>query len=187
MFQKLKKTASPIDKETLVIFITSDYDKIDFLNDMIQTSVELGCCFNTLISFYGNIMSLSISTPVRVTESFSARLMPALLNSFRSTNENFKVCGYLLVSQLASRVSYSQEVVNSLIDLICATITNTQQALSCLFVLTQSQKPNTFSTHSVKSISSKVDLLAILSAAQSKKYDISQFLSLLLVGLVPLQ
>jgi len=184
--QRLRKSASPIDKESLVVLISSDYEKVDFLNDLIQNSVELGCAFNTLISFYGNIMSLSISTPARVTETFSARLMPALLNSFRSNNENWKVCGYLLVSQLASRVSYSQDVVNSLIDLICATITNTQQSLSCLFVISQTQRPNSLSSHSVKNLSARNDLLSVLSAAQSKKYDISIFLHLLLTSLVPL-
>ena len=117
-----QKAASPLSKLTLVQHCISNQPFLVFICEMVPRSVKVhrqtspSNAPRTVITLYSSIL-VSVLEKGTVTEELVSRLLPYIVKGLKSSYPDYKAASYMIVGQLASKVTMEKQLCNSLLEI----------------------------------------------------------------------
>ncbi|XP_057682312.1 HEAT repeat-containing protein 1 isoform X2 [Corythoichthys intestinalis] len=192
--QCLQKPGVPLAKGTLVTHCYSDLSFMDFICNLVTTSIQAysghSQSFSQLrviFSFYASTIVSALDSVDKVSETIVAKLLPYIQMGLKSELADYKAATYMIVCQMAVKVVMNASLVDTLAVRISKSVLKepllAKEGLGCLIVLLQRQKDGAggsrFCRHvcSMPALASTLQLMAVT-------HDVSPLLRYLLPHLV---
>ncbi|XP_077357877.1 HEAT repeat-containing protein 1 isoform X2 [Festucalex cinctus] len=192
--QALQKPGVPLAKGTLVTHCYSDLSFMDFICNIVTTSIQAFSghtqSFSQLrvvFSFYASTVVSALDAVGKVSDTIISKLLPYVQKGLKSDVADYKAATYMIVCQMAVKVVMEASLVNTLALRVSKSLLNepvlAKDGLGCLIVLLQSQREGAagsrFCSH-VCSMPALASTLQLMAAA----HDVSPLLRYLLPHLV---
>ncbi|XP_037133916.1 HEAT repeat-containing protein 1 isoform X2 [Syngnathus acus] len=192
--QALQKPGVPLAKGTLVTHCYSDLGFMDFVCNMVTTSIEAfsghSKSFSQLrvvFSFYASTIVSALDAVDKVSDTIISKLLPYVQKGLTSEVADYKAATYMIVCQMAVKVVMEASLINTLAVRIAKSLLKepvlAKEGLGCLIVLLQSQKEGAAGSrfcHHVCSMPALASTLQLLATT----HDVSPLLRYLLPHLV---
>ncbi|XP_077406288.1 HEAT repeat-containing protein 1 isoform X2 [Vanacampus margaritifer] len=192
--QALQKPGVPLAKGTLVNHCYSDLSFMDFICNIVTTSIQAFSghtqSFSQLrvvFSFYASTIVSALDAVDKVSDTIISKLLPYVQKGLKSEVADYKAATYMIVCQMAVKVVMEASLVSTLALRVSKSVLNepvlAKEGLGCLIVLLQSQKEGAagsrFCSHAC-SMPALASTLQLMAAA----HDVSPLLRYLLPHLV---
>ncbi|KAL6058638.1 snoRNA-binding rRNA-processing protein utp10 [Balamuthia mandrillaris] len=182
----VKQKGVPLDRATLVAQCLKDPSLLNFISDLARNAANSKNSSSTVFSFYTVVMIEVLNKQKRVTDEVLHRLLPGLLQGLRcKERHNYQVSAYMIISQLCTRMVFSQHLISTLLPCIITYASKNEytDALLCLFFICQTQP---LSALPKKAFVSLLDLSSFPSTLRilTQKYEVTKFIRLFLNSLV---
>uniref|UniRef100_G1PZM2 HEAT repeat-containing protein 1 n=1 Tax=Myotis lucifugus TaxID=59463 RepID=G1PZM2_MYOLU len=190
----VKQSGVPLAKGTLITHCYKDLGFMDFICSLVTKSVKVfaeypgsSAQLRVLLTFYASTIVSALVTAENISDNIVAKLFPYVQKGLKSSLPDYRAATYMIICQIAVKVTMEDTVVNSLASQIIKTLTKTpsliKEGLGCLIVLLQRQKPESLGKKPFPHLCNVPDLITILHGI-SETYDISPLLRYMLPHLV---
>uniref|UniRef100_A0A6J0T712 HEAT repeat-containing protein 1 n=1 Tax=Pogona vitticeps TaxID=103695 RepID=A0A6J0T712_9SAUR len=190
----IQKPGVPLARGTLITHCYKDLGFMDFICRLVTKSVKTFSLhpgslsqMRVLFTFYASTVVSALGAAPRITDTLVSKLLPYIQKGLKSSLVDYRAATYMIVSQLAVKMTMEKSLVHSLTLLISKTLTKApslfREGLGCLIVLLQSQKEEGLGKKPFTHLCNIPHLIATLQE-MSASYDISPVLHYMLPHLV---
>uniref|UniRef100_A0A670I683 HEAT repeat-containing protein 1 n=1 Tax=Podarcis muralis TaxID=64176 RepID=A0A670I683_PODMU len=190
----IQKPGVPLARGTLITHCYKDLGFMDFICSLVTKSLKVGVLFQgnlsqlrVLFTFYASTIVSALGAAANITDSLVSRLLPYIQKGLKSTLVDYRAATYMIISQLAVKMTMEVSLVRSLALQISKTLTKTpsliKEGLGCLIILLQSQKEEGLGKKPFTYLCNVPNVIAILHEI-SAAHDVSPILHYLLPHLV---
>ena len=119
-----KRSGSPLPKSVLIQHCLSESSFLTFICQMLPQAIDIKKNMSldklkTLCSFYTGVLLGVAESSGNLTESRIGRILPFLYQGLRSDMADYKASSYLLLTQICSVRTFTEQVISSFVDQIC--------------------------------------------------------------------
>lgn len=190
----IQKPGVPLARGTLITHCYKDLGFMDFICSLVTRSVKaFSLCpgnlprMRVLFTFYASTIVSALMAAERMTDTIVSKLLPYIQKGLKSSVVDYRAATYMIICQLAVKMTMETSLTNSLLLQICKTMTKTpsliKEGLGCLIILLQSQKREGLGKKPFTHLCNIPDLVTILQEL-SAAYDVSPVLHYMLPHLV---
>ncbi|KAJ1677862.1 snoRNA-binding rRNA-processing protein utp10, partial [Spiromyces aspiralis] len=134
-----RKSRHPLDRKTLVQQCIHDRSILAFIIDWSIEAARADQSYPVLLSFLATLVSQYIGELPRIDDSALQFIVPYVVKALRLGREELQLAGYIILTALASRISFSKEVLDELAGVMVATSVDLRSTLLCLAQLAHLQ------------------------------------------------
>ncbi|CAK6442246.1 unnamed protein product [Pipistrellus nathusii] len=190
----VKQSGVPLAKGTLITHCYKDLGFMDFICSLVTKSVKVfaeypgsSAQLRVLLTFYASTIVSALVTAEDLSDNIVAKLFPYVQKGLKSSLPDYRAATYMIICQIAVKVTMEETIVSSLASQIIKTLTKTpsliKEGLGCLIVLLQRQKPESLGKKPFPHLCNVPDLITTLHGI-AETYDISPLLRYMLPHLV---
>uniref|UniRef100_A0A670I6A9 HEAT repeat-containing protein 1 n=1 Tax=Podarcis muralis TaxID=64176 RepID=A0A670I6A9_PODMU len=190
----IQKPGVPLARGTLITHCYKDLGFMDFICSLVTKSLKAFSLYpgnlsqlRVLFTFYASTIVSALGAAANITDSLVSRLLPYIQKGLKSTLVDYRAATYMIISQLAVKMTMEVSLVRSLALQISKTLTKTpsliKEGLGCLIILLQSQKEEGLGKKPFTYLCNVPNVIAILHEI-SAAHDVSPILHYLLPHLV---
>ncbi|XP_004712243.1 HEAT repeat-containing protein 1 [Echinops telfairi] len=190
----VKQSGVPLAKGTLITHCYKDLGFMDFICSLVAQSVKVfaecpgsSAQLRVLLTFYASTIVSALVAAEDISDNVVAKLFPYIQKGLKSSLPDYRAATYMIICQIAVKVTLEDTSVNSLAFQIIKTLTRipslVKDGLGCLIVLLQRQKPDRLGKKPFPHLCNVPDLITILHGI-AETYDISPLLRYMLPHLV---
>uniref|UniRef100_A0A8C8SDC1 HEAT repeat-containing protein 1 n=1 Tax=Pelusios castaneus TaxID=367368 RepID=A0A8C8SDC1_9SAUR len=190
----IKKQGVPLAKGALITHCYKDLGFMDFICSLVTKSVKTFSVHHgsfsqlrVLFTFYASTIVSALGAVEKITDTIVSKLLPYVQKGLKSSLVDYRAATYMIICQLAMKVTMETSLVQSLTLQISKNLTKTpslaKEGLACLLVLLQNQKGEDVGRKPFHYLCNVPDLVTILQGI-SAAYDITPLLRYLLPHLV---
>ncbi|XP_075780923.1 HEAT repeat-containing protein 1 [Pelodiscus sinensis] len=190
----ITKPGVPLARGALITHCYKDLGFMDFICSLVTKSVKTFSVhrdsvsqLRVLFTFYASTIVSALGAVEKITDTIVSKLLPYIQKGLKSSLVDYKAATYMIICQLAMKVTMETSLVQSLTLQISKNLTKTpslaREGLSCLLVLLQNQKGECLGKKPFRYLCNVPDLVTILHGI-SAVYDITPLLRYLLPHLV---
>ncbi|CAI5770584.1 repeat-containing 1 [Podarcis lilfordi] len=190
----IQKPGVPLARGTLITHCYKDLGFMDFICSLVTKSLKAFSLYpgnlsqlRVLFTFYASTIVSALGAAASITDSLVSKLLPYIQKGLKSTLVDYRAATYMIISQLAVKMTMEVSLVRSLALQISKTLTKTpsliKEGLGCLIILLQSQKEEGLGKKPFTYLCNVPNVIAILHEI-SAAHDVSPILHYLLPHLV---
>ncbi|KAM4828879.1 HEAT repeat-containing protein 1 [Thomomys bottae] len=190
----VKESGVPLARGTLVTHCYKDLGFMDLICSLVTKSVKAFSAYpgssaqlRVLLSFYASTIVSALLAAEDVPDSIVAKLFPYIQKGLKSSLLDYRAATYMIICQIAVKVTLEDSIVNALASQIIRTLTSAppllRDGLGCLIILLQRQKPESLGKKPFPHLCGIPNLISVLQDI-SEMYDISSLLRYMLPHLV---
>uniref|UniRef100_A0A803SR23 HEAT repeat-containing protein 1 n=1 Tax=Anolis carolinensis TaxID=28377 RepID=A0A803SR23_ANOCA len=147
----IQKPGVPLARGTLITHCYKDLGFMDFICRLVTKSVKVFSAqpeslphMRVLFTFYASTVVSALGAAANVTDTLVSKLLPYIQKGLKSSLVDYRAATYMIICQLAVKMTMENSLVHSLALQISKTLVKTplliKEGLSCLIILLQSQK-----------------------------------------------
>uniref|UniRef100_A0A803TSM1 HEAT repeat-containing protein 1 n=1 Tax=Anolis carolinensis TaxID=28377 RepID=A0A803TSM1_ANOCA len=182
----IQKPGVPLARGTLITHCYKDLGFMDFICRLVTKSVKVFSAqpeslphMRVLFTFYASTVVSALGAAANVTDTLVSKLLPYIQKGLKSSLVDYRAATYMIICQLAVKMTMENSLVHSLALQISKTLVKTplliKEGLSCLIILLQSQKEEGLGEKPFKHLCKVPNLTTTLHEI-STNYDISPIL-----------
>uniref|UniRef100_A0A8C0H3C4 HEAT repeat-containing protein 1 n=1 Tax=Chelonoidis abingdonii TaxID=106734 RepID=A0A8C0H3C4_CHEAB len=190
----IKKPGVPLARGALITHCYKDLGFMDFICSLVTKSVKTFSVHHgsisqlrVLFTFYASTIVSALGAVEKITDTIVSKLLPYIQKGLKSSLVDYRAATYMIICQLAVKVTMETSLVQSLMLQISKNLTKTpsvaREGLACLVVLLQNQKGEGLGKKPFRYLCNIPDLVIILHGI-SAAYDVTPLLRYLLPHLV---
>ncbi|XP_054850338.1 HEAT repeat-containing protein 1 [Eublepharis macularius] len=190
----IQKPGVPLARGTLITHCYKDLGFMDFLCNLVTRSVKAFSLYpgslsqmRVLFTFYASTIVSAVGAAESITDTIVSKLLPYIQKGLKSSLADYRAATYMIVGQLAVKMTMEVTLVHALAFQISKTLTKysslIKEGLGCLIVLLQSQKEEGLGKKPFTHLCNIPDLVTTLHEI-SATYDVSPVLHYMLPYLV---
>ncbi|XP_019382662.1 PREDICTED: HEAT repeat-containing protein 1 isoform X1 [Gavialis gangeticus] len=190
----IRRPGVPLAKGTLITHCYKDLGFMDFICSLVTKSVKVFSVYpgsssqlRVLLTFYASTIVSALGAVEKITDTIVSKLLPYIQKGLKSCLEDYRAATYMIICQLAVKVTMETSLVCTLTLQISKSLTKmpslAKEGLACLIVLLQSQKGDNLGKKPFNYLCNVQDLVTLLHGI-SAAYDITPLLHYLLPQLV---
>ncbi|XP_030412821.1 HEAT repeat-containing protein 1 isoform X4 [Gopherus evgoodei] len=190
----IKKPGVPLARGALITHCYKDLGFMDFICSLVTKSVKTFSVHHgsvsqlrVLFTFYASTIVSALGAVEKITDTIVSKLLPYIQKGLKSSLVDYRAATYMIICQLAMKVTMETSLVQTLMLQISKNLTKTpsvaREGLACLLVLLQNQKGEGLGKKPFRYLCSIPDLVIILHGI-SAAYDVTPLLRYLLPHLV---
>ncbi|XP_035698603.1 HEAT repeat-containing protein 1-like [Branchiostoma floridae] len=190
----IKKPGTPLAWSTVINHCAADLGFLTFICDMVQKAVKVHSSLDSsapspmraLISFYATTILGALEVTEIIKENMVTKLLPYIIKGLKSrTIPDYKAASYLIIGQLANKITMQGLLVQTFVKGICKHISPqlSVEAVTCLAVLCHKQRVDKLPKRSFKHLCRVPGLVQTL-ARLGTAHDITGLLAVFLPALV---
>uniref|UniRef100_A0A8D2JC74 HEAT repeat-containing protein 1 n=1 Tax=Varanus komodoensis TaxID=61221 RepID=A0A8D2JC74_VARKO len=147
----IQKPGVPLARGTLITHCHKDLGFMDFICSLVTKSVKAFSLYpeslsqmRVLFTFYASTIVSALGAAENITDTLVSRLLPYIQKGLKSSLVDYRAATYMIISQLAVKMTMEKSLLHSLMLQISKTLAKTpsliKEGLSCLIILLQNQK-----------------------------------------------
>ncbi|XP_061480551.1 HEAT repeat-containing protein 1 isoform X2 [Rhineura floridana] len=147
----IQKPGVPLARGTLITHCYKDLGFMDFICSLVTKSIKAFSLhpgglsqMRVLFTFYASTIVSALGAAASITDALVSKLLPYIQKGLKSSLVEYRAATYMIISQLAVKMTMEMSLVHSLTLQISKTLTKTpsliKEGLGCLIILLQSQK-----------------------------------------------
>uniref|UniRef100_A0A8C3FEI2 HEAT repeat-containing protein 1 n=1 Tax=Chrysemys picta bellii TaxID=8478 RepID=A0A8C3FEI2_CHRPI len=190
----IQKPGVPLARGALITHCYKDLGFMDFICSLVTKSVKIFSVHHggvsqlrVLFTFYASTIVSALGAVEKITDTIISKLLPYIQKGLKSSLVDYRAATYMIICQLAMKVTMETSLVQSLTLQISKNLTKTpslaREGLACLLVLLQNQKGEGLGKKPFRYLCNIPDLVIILHGI-SAAYDVTPLLHYLLPHLV---
>ncbi|CAM5101904.1 unnamed protein product [Eretmochelys imbricata] len=190
----IKKPGVPLARGALITHCYKDLGFMDFICSLVTKSVKIFSVHDgsvsqlrVLFTFYASTIVSALGAVEKITDTIVSKLLPYVQKGLKSSLVDYRAATYMIICQLAMKVTMETSLVQSLTLQISKNLTKTpslaREGLACLLVLLQNQNGEGLGKKPFRYLCNIPDLVTILHGI-SAAYDVTPLLRYLLPHLV---
>uniref|UniRef100_A0A452ICU1 HEAT repeat-containing protein 1 n=1 Tax=Gopherus agassizii TaxID=38772 RepID=A0A452ICU1_9SAUR len=190
----IKKPGVPLARGALITHCYKDLGFMDFICSLVTKSVKTFSVHHgsvsqlrVLFTFYASTIVSALGAVEKITDTIVSKLLPYIQKGLKSSLVDYRAATYMIICQLAMKVTMETSLVQTLMLQISKNLTKTpsvaREGLACLLVLLQNQKGEGLGKKPFRYLCNIPDLVIILHGI-SAAYDVTPLLRYLLPHLV---
>uniref|UniRef100_A0A8C3TAF6 HEAT repeat-containing protein 1 n=1 Tax=Chelydra serpentina TaxID=8475 RepID=A0A8C3TAF6_CHESE len=190
----ITKPGVPLARGALITHCYKDLGFMDFICSLVTKSVKTFSVHHgsvsqlrVLFTFYASTIVSALGAVEKITDTIVSKLLPYVQKGLKSSLVDYRAATYMIICQLAMKVTMETSLVQSLTLQISKNLTKTpslaREGLACLLLLLQNQKGEGLGKKPFRYLCNIPDLVTILHGI-SAAYDVTPLLRYLLPHLV---
>ncbi|KAK2531529.1 Heatr1 [Columba guinea] len=190
----IRKPGVPLARGTVITHCYKDLNFMDFICRLVAKSVKVfseypgnSAQLRVLLVFYASTIVSALGAAEKITNSIVSMLLPYIQKGLKSSIQDYRAATYMIISQMAVKVTVETSLVHSLMLQISKTLSKVpslvREGVACLNLLLQTQKGDNLGKKPFNYLCKTPELVTLLQDLSSG-YDISPLLRYLLPHLV---
>ncbi|KAI9591544.1 hypothetical protein BDF19DRAFT_454726 [Syncephalis fuscata] len=190
--RSLRRPIRPLARPLLVEQCTRQLSLLRIIGDQMVSAAKRGLAHKTQCNFYIATAVLTLKRVQQVNNNLITLLLPTIsYGLLQPSNDQTRVVALILLSQLASRATFSAtaltELILSIVNPMSASTKESQmEATLCLLHLTSCQEtaPDAFNDKVATSLLSVPEFVPVILLDCSSNYDITSFIHIFVKALI---